>query len=103
MAITSEIVPDMASTFGESGCFRRVDCRLAASANSASESSEPLLLNAFYLEVLGEIRFVQRRYHESVAVFEQVLDMNPNYARARRWVAAAPDDDHAHSSFPSAS
>ena len=77
--------------------------RLAASANSASESSEPLLLNAFYLEVLGEIRFVQRRYHESIAVFEQVLDMNPNYARARRWVAAAPDDDHAHSSFPSAS
>jgi heat shock protein HspQ len=36
-------------------------------------------------------------------VFEQVLDINPNYARARRWVAAAPDDDHAHSSFPSAS
>lgn len=44
---------------------------------------------ASYLEVLGEIRFVQRRYTESAAVFEQVLDINPNYMRARMWLAAA--------------
>jgi len=44
---------------------------------------------ASYLEVLGEIRFVQRRYGESAAVFERVLDINPNYMRARMWLVTA--------------
>jgi Flp pilus assembly protein TadD len=44
---------------------------------------------ASYLEVLGEIRFAQGRFADSVAVFERVLDINPNYARARMWLAAA--------------
>jgi len=44
---------------------------------------------ASYLEVLGEIRFAQGQYAESVSLFERVLDINPNYTRARMWVAAA--------------
>jgi TolB-like protein/DNA-binding winged helix-turn-helix (wHTH) protein/Tfp pilus assembly protein PilF len=44
---------------------------------------------ASYLEILGEIRFVQRRYDESASVFRQVLDINPDYTRARMWLAAA--------------
>ncbi len=44
---------------------------------------------ASYLEVLGEIRFVQGRYEEAIALFEEVLDINPNYMRARMWIAAA--------------
>jgi len=44
---------------------------------------------ASYLEVLGEIRFVQGLYGESVSIFERVLDINPNYTRARMWIAAA--------------
>jgi TolB-like protein/DNA-binding winged helix-turn-helix (wHTH) protein/Tfp pilus assembly protein PilF len=44
---------------------------------------------ASYLEVLGEIRFTQSRYDESVSIFERVLDINPNYTRARMWIAAA--------------
>ena len=44
---------------------------------------------ASYLEVLGEIRFVQGRYADAVALFERVLDINPNYTRARMWLAAA--------------
>lgn len=44
---------------------------------------------ASYLEVLGEIRFAQRRYAESAAVFARVLDINPNYMKARMWSAAA--------------
>ena len=44
---------------------------------------------ASYLEVLGEIRFVQGRFDESAAVFERVLDINPDYTRARMWLAAA--------------
>lgn len=44
---------------------------------------------ASYLEVLGEIRFAQGQYDESVSVFERVLDINPNYMRARMWIAAA--------------
>lgn len=44
--------------------------------------------SASYLEVLGEIRFVQRRYREAAEVFGQVLDINPNYARARMWIAS---------------
>lgn len=45
--------------------------------------------SASYLEVLGEIEFVQRRYADSVATFERVLDINPEYMRARLWLAAA--------------
>ncbi|MEN8177483.1 MAG: tetratricopeptide repeat protein [Pseudomonadota bacterium] len=41
-----------------------------------------------YLEVLGEIRFVQGQYNESVSLFNRVLDINPNYMRARMWIAA---------------
>ena len=44
---------------------------------------------ASYLEVLGEIRFVQGLYDESVSIFERVLNINPNYTRARMWFAAA--------------
>ena len=44
---------------------------------------------ASYLEVLGEIRFAQGQYGESVSVFDRVLDINPNYTRARMWIAAA--------------
>ena len=53
---------------------------------------QAMLLNphppASYLEVLGEILFAQVRYAESAAVFRQVLDINPNYTRARMWHAA---------------
>ena len=44
---------------------------------------------ASYLEILGEIRFVQGRYTESASTFQQVLDINPGYTRARMWNAAA--------------
>ncbi len=44
---------------------------------------------ASYLEVLGEIRFVQGLYDESASIFERVLQINPNYTRARMWIAAA--------------
>ncbi len=44
---------------------------------------------ASYFEVLGEIQFVQARYGESSATFQRVLDINPEYARARMWNAAA--------------
>ena len=44
---------------------------------------------ASYLEVLGEIRFVQRRYAESASLFTRVLSINPDYMRARLWNAAA--------------
>ncbi len=44
---------------------------------------------ASYLEIEGEIRFVQRRFEDSAAVFAQVLAINPNYMRARMWNAAA--------------
>ncbi len=42
-----------------------------------------------YLEVLGEIRFAQGQYDQSVSLFERVLSINPNYTRARMWIAAA--------------
>jgi len=42
-----------------------------------------------YLEILGEIRFVQNKYDESASTFQRVLDINPNYTRARMWIAAA--------------
>ncbi len=44
---------------------------------------------ASYLEILGEIRFVQGRYGESASTFQRVLDINPGYTRARMWNAAA--------------
>jgi len=45
--------------------------------------------SASYFEVLGEIRFAQRRYADAVAVFDRVLAINPNYMRARMWNAAS--------------
>ena len=42
-----------------------------------------------YFEVLGEIQFVQKQYHKSAETFEKVLERNPNYMRARMWLAAA--------------
>lgn len=42
-----------------------------------------------YLEVLGEIRFAQHRYRDSASVFARVLEINPNYMRARLWSVAA--------------
>jgi TolB-like protein len=44
---------------------------------------------ASYLEVLGEILFVQGRYSDSASTFEKVLSINPAYMRARMWAAAA--------------
>lgn len=44
---------------------------------------------ASYLEVLGEIRFVQHRYADAASVFEAVLNINPNYMRARMWMVTA--------------
>lgn len=43
---------------------------------------------ASYLEILGEIQFTQADYDSSVASFRQVLAVNPEYARARMWLAA---------------
>jgi len=44
---------------------------------------------ASYLEILGEIYFAQGRYKDSVSTFQNVLDINPVYLRARLWNAAA--------------
>ena len=44
---------------------------------------------ASYLEILGEIRFAQGWYGESASTFQRVLDVNPDYTRARMWNAAA--------------
>lgn len=44
---------------------------------------------ASYLEVLGEIRFVQRKYAASAETFQRVLEINPVYMRARMWLIAA--------------
>ncbi|MGB5835078.1 MAG: winged helix-turn-helix domain-containing protein [Thiohalocapsa sp.] len=44
---------------------------------------------ASYLEILGEIQFAQRKYPESASTFQRVLQINPGYARARMWNAAA--------------
>ena len=44
---------------------------------------------ASYLEILGEIYFLQGRYEDSASMFQQVLDVNPAYLRARLWNAAA--------------
>lgn len=64
----------------------RTDKALAAMEKAMRLNPRP---TASYLEVLGEIRFVQGQYRESVSVFEKVLDINPNYMRARMWIAAA--------------
>jgi TolB-like protein/DNA-binding winged helix-turn-helix (wHTH) protein/Tfp pilus assembly protein PilF len=44
---------------------------------------------ASYLEILGEIYFVQGRYTDSANTFQNVLEINPAYLRARLWNAAA--------------
>ena len=44
---------------------------------------------ASYLEILGEIYFVQGRYIDSSNTFQDVLEINPAYLRARLWNAAA--------------
>jgi len=44
---------------------------------------------ASYLEILGEIRFVQGRFRDAASTFERVLAVNPGYTRARMWNAAA--------------
>ena len=44
---------------------------------------------ASYLEILGEIYFAQSRFGDSTSTFQQVLDINPAYLRARLWNAAA--------------
>jgi len=63
------------------------------SADAMTAMKKALHLNprpsASYLEVLGEIQFVQGKYDSSTATFRQVLKINPNYVRARMWIAAA--------------
>lgn len=44
---------------------------------------------ASYLEILGEIRFVQGRFDDAALTFQRVLSVNPGYTRARMWNAAA--------------
>ena len=44
---------------------------------------------ASYLEILGEIYFVQGRYKDSATTFQNALEVNPAYLRARLWNAAA--------------
>lgn len=62
-------------------------------ARAMSELNMAMRLNprtpASYLEILGEIYFVQGRYDDSASTFRQVLDINPDYLRARLWSAAA--------------
>ena len=64
----------------------RTDGALAAMEKAMGLNPRP---TASYLEVLGEIRFAQRRYGESVSLFERVLEINPNHMRARMWIAVA--------------
>lgn len=44
---------------------------------------------ASYLEILGEIYFAQGRYKDATNTFQNVLDINPAYLRARLWNAAS--------------
>ena len=44
---------------------------------------------ASYLEILGEIYFVQGSYNDAANTFQNVLEINPAYLRARLWNAAA--------------
>ncbi len=64
----------------------RPDEALAALKQASRLSPRP---PASYLEILGEIRFTQGLYRESAATFQRVLGINPGYARARMWNAAA--------------
>lgn len=45
--------------------------------------------SASYLEVLGEIQFVQKQYDKATSTFRRVLDINPAYMRARMWLVAS--------------
>ncbi len=64
----------------------RPDEALAAMREALHLNSRP---SASYLEVLGEIQFVQRRYADAAETLEQALQINPEYMRARMWYAAA--------------
>ncbi len=44
---------------------------------------------ASYLEILGEIYFAQGRYKDAAGTFQNVLEINPAYLRARLWNATA--------------
>ena len=44
---------------------------------------------ASYLEILGEIYFARGRYKDAAGTFQNVLEINPAYLRARLWNAAA--------------
>ena len=44
---------------------------------------------ASYLEILGEIYFAQARYKDAAVTFQNVLEINPAYLRARLWNATA--------------
>jgi adenylate cyclase len=63
------------------------------SAKALSALQRAMRLNprppASYLEILGEIHFVEGRYDESTSTFQRVLVINPGYLRARMWNAAA--------------
>ncbi len=41
-----------------------------------------------YMVIYGEILFNQYKYKEAIKIFEAVLDRNPEYVEARRWLAA---------------
>lgn len=64
----------------------RPDQALAALERAMRLSPRP---PASYLEILGEIRLTQARHGESSSTFQEVLDVNPGYTRARMWNAAA--------------
>ncbi|MGB5671146.1 MAG: winged helix-turn-helix domain-containing protein, partial [Sedimenticolaceae bacterium] len=44
---------------------------------------------ASYLEILGEIYFARGRYKDAAGTFQNVLEINPAYLRARLWNATA--------------
>lgn len=64
----------------------RVDRAQASMETALSLNPHP---SGSYLEVLGEIRYVQAKYAESADIFREVLEKNPDYMRARLWYAAA--------------
>ena len=63
------------------------------SSEALANMNEALRLNATpsasYLEVLGEIEFVQKQYGKATSTFRRVLDINPAYMRARMWLVAS--------------
>jgi TolB-like protein/DNA-binding winged helix-turn-helix (wHTH) protein/Tfp pilus assembly protein PilF len=73
----------LAWTLNYAGCPRKA---LSALERAMRLNPRP---PASYLEILGEIRFVQGRYAESASTFQGVLGVNPGYLRARMWNAAA--------------